>query len=199
MKNAPTFQYYHNPKSETLDVILQGGSYGIDSPFMQKVFTACKEMEHSVIGFNFQYFDRGEEHSSGPELKEELETTQQILEITEYKNYKRVRLIGKSLGGLVASYYLSSLPKEKHKQFEIIILGYLTGEVRLSNFSGMITVIQGEKDKHGDIESVQKDLRDAVSRDISYYEIPNADHSYRDPETKEPIYEDNAIEILKKL
>jgi len=42
-------------------------------------------------------------------------------------------------------------------------------------------------------------LKDALSSDINYYEIEGADHSYRVPDTKEPTYEDKAIEVLKKI
>lgn len=199
MKNFPTFHYYYNPKSTVIDVLLQGGSYDINSPFMQRIFDDCKEFGHSVVAFNFLYFDRGEEHSSGPELKEELETIQRMLDFTGYKNYKRVRVIGKSLGGLVGSYYLSSISKEEQSHFEIVILGYLTGDVRLHDFSGEITIIQGEKDKHGNIEAVKKTLEEALSKDIAYYEIPNADHSYKDPATDKPIYQNKVFKILKNL
>jgi hypothetical protein len=53
--------------------------------------------------------------------------------------------------------------------------------------------------KFGNLESVKKDLQNAVSKEITYHEIPYADHSYRDPETKESIYEDTVIEFLKDL
>jgi hypothetical protein len=37
-------------------------------------------------------------------------------------------------------------------------------------------------------------LKDAVSKDIKYLEVKGADHSYRNPETKEPVFEDDAID-----
>lgn len=53
-------------------------------------------------------------------------------------------------------------------------------------------------DKFGNIEVVKNDLKDAVSKNINYFEIKNADHSYRN-ESKEPIFEDEAIEVLSRL
>jgi hypothetical protein len=53
--------------------------------------------------------------------------------------------------------------------------------------------------KFGNLESVKKDLQNAVSKEITYHEIPHADHSYRDPQTRKPIYEDDVIEVLKDL
>ena len=46
---------------------------------------------------------------------------------------------------------------------------------------------------------VKNDLKNAKSKDIKYFEIKNADHSYRDLETKEPVYEDEAMKVLSKL
>ncbi len=195
-KRMVSFIHFHNSTSQTLDVILHGGSVGIDSPFMQKVFQVSKDKGNSVIMFNFPYFERGEDHSSGPKLKEELSTLKRMLRIAGASEFTRIRLIGKSLGGIVASFYLDSLDFEEKKRYEVIILGYVTGDVKLEGFGGKITIIQGEKDKFGDIDVVKKDLQDAVSRNIAYYQIQNADHSFRDSVTKEPIYEEEVIRIL---
>jgi predicted alpha/beta-hydrolase family hydrolase len=194
MKSLTSFNFYHNSKTDTLDVVLQGGSHGIVSSILQKVFNRSKEKGNSVIAFNFPYFERGEENSSGPELKEELEALHNILDFVKYKEYSKVRLVGKSLGGIVASYYVESLTEEDSKRFSVVILGYVTGDVKLKDFSGSITVIQGEKDKFGGIGIVKEDLKDAVSKDIKYLEVKGADHSYRNPETKEPVFEDDAID-----
>lgn len=191
-----SFIYFHNSKATTLDVILHGGSGDINSPFMQKLFEYSKNAGNSVIIFNFPFIERGDNHSSGPELKEELKTLKQILIVANAQDYSRIRLIGKSLGAIVASYYLNNLSKEKHKNFEIIVLGFVVGEVKLDGFTGKITVIQGKKDRFGDIEAVKRVMREAKSKDITYHEISGADHSFRDPETKEPLYEDEAIAVL---
>lgn len=199
MNRLTSFLHFHNSRATTLDVILPGGSGGIDSPFMKKLFECSKSKGNSVIMFNFPFLERGENHSSGPELKEELETLKRMLSIANFDKFSRVRLIGKSLGGIVASYYLSSLSGKEKRLYEVIILGYVTGEVKLKKFTGKITIIQGEKDRFGNIEVVKKDMEKAKSKNIIYHEITNADHSYRNPETKEPIYEDKAIEVLNSL
>ncbi len=193
MSFSISFNHYYNSQSSQLDVILQGGSHGIDSSILQKVFENSKQKRNSVVAFNFPYYERGDENSSGPELKEELNTLQQILDYCNYKEYKHIRLIAKSLGGIVASYYLNKLSNEEMSKFSVVILGYVTGQVELTNFTGAITVIQGEKDKFGGIESVKENLKTAISKNITYIEIPLADHSYRDPETKESKYEDLAV------
>lgn len=200
MKDLTSLQFYHNSKSDTLDVVLHGGSYDINTPFMQKVFNTCKEKGQSVIAFNFPYTERGEENSSGPELKEELETLQKFLDYCDYKKFKKIRLIGKSLGGIVASFYLDKLDDESARKFSVVILGCVVGSLdKLKNFKGQIRVIQGEKDKFGNIEMVKQDLKDAKSKNIQFFEIPNANHSFKDPKTDEPIYMDAAMKILFDL
>ncbi|MBP9759612.1 hypothetical protein KBD45_08015 [Candidatus Dojkabacteria bacterium] len=185
-------------KPNTLDVLLHGRSGGMNYSLMQKIADVCVKQGHSVANFNFPYFERGEEQSSGPELKEELETLKSVLSECKAEEYKHIRLIGKSLGAIIASYYLKALSKEEQSKYSVIVFGYVTGSIDLKNFEGKIDIIQGEKDKFGNIETVKNDLKNAVSKDISYFEIKNADHSYRDG-LKEPIFEDEAMEIFKKL
>lgn len=200
MKGFTSFQFYHNSKSDTLDVVLHGGSYDINTDFMQKVFDTCKRKGHSVIAFNFPYIERGQEQSSGPELKEELATLQKFLDYGDYKSARKIRLIAKSLGGIVASFYLDKLNYKDAQKFLVIILGYVVGSLdKLKNFEGEIAVIQGEKDKFGSIEAVKQDLKGAKAKDIKYFQVPGANHSFRDPETDKPVYVGSAMRILSNL
>jgi len=195
--NIPSLKFVKN-KSDTLDILLHGSSGGMNYSLMQKIFNECVRQGHSVANFNFPYFERGEEQSSGPDLKEELEALQSILDECKAKEYKHIRLIGKSLGAIIASYYLKSLSKEEQSKYSVIVFGYVTGSIDLKSFEGKIDIIQGEKDKFGNIETAKNDLKDAVSKNINYFEIKNADHSYRN-ELKEPIFEDEAIEVFKRI
>jgi predicted alpha/beta-hydrolase family hydrolase len=177
---------------------LHGSSGGMNYSLMQKIADVGIKQGHSVANFNFPYFERGEEQSSGPELKEELETLQSVLNECKAKEYKHIRLIGKSLGAIIASHYLKSLSKDEQSKYSIVVFGYVTGSIDLKSFEGKIDIIQGEKDKFGNTEVVKNDLKTAVSKDINYFEIKNADHSYRD-ESKEPVFEGEAIDIFKRL
>lgn len=199
MKNYTSFNFCHNSKSDKLDVILHGGSQGIDSTLIQKIFDSSKEKGNSVLAFNFPYLEIGTEKSSGPGLKEKLESLQTMLEYVNYKEYLSVRLIAKSLGGIIASFYLNQLSGEERKRFSVVILGYITGEVKLKKFKGQITIIQGEKDKFGDINVVKNDFKDTNLKEIKFLEVRGADHSYRTPETKEPVYEDEVVNLIKNL
>jgi len=197
--NLPNFKYFHNNKARTLDIILHGGSKGMDSPFIQKLITASKNKGDSVLALNFPYLDRGEENSSGPELKEELAALEEVMNFCQANMFSHIRFIAKSLGAIVASYFLKSLEEKEHHRYSIVVLGYIAGSVDLKNFNGKITIIQGEKDRFGGIGVVKKDMKSSVSKDVSYFEIKGADHSYRIPETKEPVYEDQAVKIFASL
>jgi len=197
--NFPNFEYYFKPNSDALDIVLHGGSVGIDTPFMRKIIECLKKGSNSVLAFNFLYYERGQKQSSGKDLAEELGTLNNLMEFVHAQEYKYIRFIGKSLGGIVASYFLDKLPDNEHSKYSVIILGYVVGSLKLQKFSGSICVIQGEKDKFGGIEKVKMDLKNANSKDIKYFEIKGADHSYRDPETKSPVFEDEAIKILEAL
>ncbi len=116
-----------------------------------------------------------------------------LLDYINGTNFKKVNLIGKSLGATVSSYFLNDLPPEEQKRYSITVLGYTLNDIDLKNFIGKITIIQGDLDRYGDISKVKDDMKQAISQDIAYIPIPNADHSYRNPETKEPLYEDETI------
>ncbi|NMD01450.1 MAG: hypothetical protein GYA62_17245, partial [Bacteroidales bacterium] len=163
-------------KSNPLDVLLHGSGGGMEHSNMKMAFDACVEKGHSVVTFNFPFFERGEEHSSGVELKEEIETLKEVLNKCKAIEYKHIRLIGKSLGAIIAAKYLSTLSPDVQMRYSVIIFGYDTGMIDISTFPGRIFVIQGEKDKYGNIEIVKNDLKNAVSKNIEYFEIPKADH-----------------------
>lgn len=199
MNKSTSYQYFHNSKASTLDVIMHGGSKGIESSFIKKLFEGSIEKGNSVISFNFPYLERGEENSSGPKLEEEVSTLRFMLSKANSKEYSLIRLVGKSLGGIVASYYLSNLSKKEKKLYEVIILGYVTGDVKLGEFDGKITIIQGEQDRFGNVKTVKKDLKKGISNKLFFYEIKGADHSYREPDTKEPIYEELVVDLVKTI
>lgn len=193
LRNLPNFEYAFNRNSSILDVVLHGSNGGIENDFIQKIFNNSKLTKHSVIAFNFPYLDRKDEHSSGSELTEEKETLTELLNYINSNRFTRINLIGKSLGAIIASYFLRDLTTNEQDKFTITVLGYVLKEIDLKNFQGKITIIQGALDKYGDINVVKDDMKDAISNDITYISIPNADHSYKEPKSKLPTYQDVAI------
>lgn len=197
--NTPSsLKFVEKTESDILDILLHGGAGGMNQSLMPKIFEACVGLGHSVANFNFPFFERGDEHSSGPELEEEITTVKNVLEHCKFDRYKHVRLIGKSLGGIIIGKFLSKIDVSEQSKYSVVIFGYVTGDIDLRSFNSKISIIQGEKDKYGNTAVVKNDMSDAVSSDISYYEIANGDHSYRNEE-KEPVYEDDAINLFIKL
>jgi len=194
----PKAIFIESKRSDTLDIVLPGGSYGIETPFLKKMIKACKESGHSVLAFNFPYYERGDDHSSGPELKEELETIDSMMKKYHAEKYKQIRFVTKSLGGIVASYFLRKIPKSQHDRYSIIVLGYVLGSVDLKNFSGKIKIIQGGKDKFGNIGKVKKDFKNSPSKDISYVEIKGADHSFKNPDTGKSVFVNRATKFIHR-
>ena len=74
-------------------------------------------------------------------------------------------------------------------------MGYIYGHVEISNYTGKISVIQGENDKYGSEQDILNDFDNCISEDKSLVIVPKADHSYRD-ERKEPIYQSEVLELL---
>jgi predicted alpha/beta-hydrolase family hydrolase len=188
-----TYKFYHKQASNRVLVVLHGsGTEGVESSFIAKVIEALTKTGNSVFGFNFPYCERGDESSSGPELTEEVEALKRVINQLHGNGYK-VTIVAKSLGGIVASFYLEQNPSD---EIELIVLGYVVGDVKTQAVhNNLKAVIQGENDRFGGIDAVKNELGDIPAKIIA---IPSADHSYRNDQ-KEPIYQDNAIQELLKL
>ena len=194
MDTLPSLKYFHKNKSDTLNVLLHGGGFDIESDFMKKLFDLSKEKGRSVLSFNFPYIDRGEDSASNG-LIEESRALEAVLDLVRYELYTKIHLIGKSLGAIVAGRFLkySSLDPEK---YSITVLGYVLDDIDIKDFEGKITIIQGSEDRFGNILKVKEDMEDAKSLLIKYYEIEGADHSFRDPKG-EYKYVDKAFEKIE--
>lgn len=191
--NNVTYKFYHKQSSDRVFVVLHGsGTEGVESPFISKVIEALTKTGQNVFGFNFPYCERGDNSSSGPELTEEVGALKQVVEQLQASGYK-VTLVAKSLGGIVASFYLEQYPSDT---IELIVLGYVIGDVKTQAVrSNLKAVIQGENDRFGGVELVKAELGDVRTNVI---EIQSADHSYRNDQ-KEPVFQDDAIQELLKL
>ncbi len=189
-------EFSEDENKDILDVILHGSSPGIEGGFFKKLFEAAKAAGHSALMFNFPFIERGEDHSSGPELLEEIATLQKVLVDYKADSYRHIRLIGKSLGGIIAGAYLKKLDKSQLDKYSLVVLGYVTGSIDIKTFPGKIVIIQGSEDRFGNIDTVKKDMADAVSYDVTFYSVDGADHSYREPASKNPIFEDQAVKLV---
>lgn len=191
----PKHEYYKGKDVDCLNVVLHGSSSGMESDFNKAIFDKAKTKGDSVVVFNFPYIDRGEEKLMNSGRDEEVSAIADIVERFGGK-YKKIRLIGKSLGAVIGFDYLRRLSEKEKKRYEVVVLGYDLGWIDISGFSGKVTVIQGGRDPYGDIEDIFNDLNDKQM--VELWEVGGADHSFRVPETKEPRYVEDVLKLLFK-
>jgi len=188
-----SYKYYHKRNAKTVYLVLHGGGpEGIETPFISNVINSLTGRGGSVFGFNFPYCERGEENSSGEELAEETAALDKVVQFLRNEGYEKIVIVAKSLGGITASYWLEQHADE---DVELVVLGYVIGSVKTEAFQGKLRlVIQGENDRFGNAEAVKEELT-KYNVEAEVLEVPKADHSYRN-EQKEPVYQDQAIELL---
>lgn len=188
--------HYRNGATKQLNVLLPGSSMGFQTGLISKIFNRFVQEGLSTVSFNYPFLDRGEENSSGPELKEEIKMLKEVMQDIGIDSYERVNFIGKSLGGIVAAHFLARQGNQRWlKNFSLSILGYVKGSINLEGISCPTIIIQGQNDRYGDIEQVKNDFQAKDHTHIQFVEIASADHSYRDQE-KRPVFEEEAIEAL---
>ncbi len=195
----PELKCAFTPGSKTLDILLHGLKVGMDSSLISKVFDRSIAEGNSIVAFNFPYFSRNEKNTSGADLHEELEAVRQVLKFSRSSEFSEIRLIGKSLGGIVAGEFLKTLSESEQKRFKVVVLGYDTGDIDLSTFTGEITVVQGSEDDHGTYAQVMTDLSTSKASKVNYVNIQGGDHSYRDTADKTLSHEDEAVEAVFNL
>ena len=188
MKNL-TYKYYNKQASRTVCLILHGAAAGIESSFISQLYTSLSNGSQSVFTFNFPYLERGKT-SPSPNLREEIEALAFVIDSLKEKGYEVVILIAKSLGAVIASYYLKENPTA---DVRVAVLGYVVGEVQTAALIPKLKlVVQGQRDRFGNALDVRNEL---TSDSIKVIEIPAADHSYRNI-AREPEYQMRAIELL---
>lgn len=95
---------------------------GVETDFISSIFDAIAATKNSVLCFNFPYCERGEESSGGPKLKEEVDALKQVVDFAHLEGFYEIRIVAKSLGSIITSYYLEQYPDS---QIELSILGYI--------------------------------------------------------------------------
>lgn len=191
-------EFYYNSRSEELEVVLPGSSRGTGSELIGEIFQKIKDEDISVVMMDYPFHNRLEKKGFGEKVTEEVEALTGLLEYCRAREYKKVRLIGKSLGGVVAGRFLAGLSRKDQEKFELIVLGYDLGWIDIRDFAGKIMIVQGSEDPFGGIELVKKDMGGAASVDVTYKEIQGADHGFREPKTGKPKYFAKVFDVLIK-
>lgn len=192
----PNCEYFYKNTSEELDVILCGSTNGMESDLISGLYNKAKKMNRSVVRFNYPFHDRLDKRGLGDDLKEELDVLESLLDYCMADKYEKIRLIGKSIGGVIAGKFLEKISKEDQRKFELVVLGYDLGWIKIHDFVGKIVIIQGEKDPFGGVELVKQNMEGASSTDIKYYEIAGADHGYKEPETGHPKFVSEVVDLV---
>ena len=187
-----TYKYYRKRGAKIVYMILHGGGpVGVETDFISSIFDAIAATKNSVLCFNFPYCEREEEASSGPELKEEMDALKRAIDFAYLEGFSKIIIVAKSLGGIIASYYLEQYPDG---QIELLILGYIPSETKQRAISNNLKlVIQGTNDRFASPIEVKKNVGSLVE----VIEIIDADHSYRNSK-KELVYQETAIKELMK-
>lgn len=196
LSQLPTFTYHNKFNSKKLFIIVHGGGAGIGDPFLGKIYNRIISANQSYVAIQMSFIDRGESSSSGVETLREIEEVQTVLDQINPSNIENICFIGKSLGGLVLQRFITQSTIFNDPKTHLTILGYLVGDVDVSQFKGKLHVIQGENDLYGTPEAVRKDLDNSQSAYVKLDIIANGDHSYRN-DKKEPIYQDEAVSLIQ--
>lgn len=154
-----TYKYYHKQECKSVYIVLHGGGKeGIETNFISNIFNALiVDTQCSVFAFNFPYCSRGEEVSSGPELKEEINTLKKVLDFLKKEGYTKINIVAKSLGGIVASHWIE---QTSPKDIKLYILGYVLGSIKTNVLQDILYgVIQGEYDRFGNAMAVVEELK----------------------------------------
>ena len=181
-----------NLSSSDVYIISHGSNKGKDSSLIRGVADAIAQSGWSAITYNFRYFDTHEPPSQ--DLSAELNDLREVYgRVRAQYAGKRIHLIGKSIGGVVTSWFA----KEQLEAISTVsILGLLPHDVDFGDYQNPVLVVQGEVDPLGD----EDDVYEAMERFKCPYElnvIARADHSYRGTgyDTDEN-YESDAIALL---
>ncbi len=193
--NNYTIKIKADSSNDELFVINHGASEGINSEFMNKIQVKLEKANKNYIFIQMPYKNRGDERSSGPETMEEINTVKEIFNDLELFNYSKISFIGKSLGGLILTRFISQNVEKFLGKLTFTQLGFLVGEIVVPENIDSFHIIQGENDKYGSLSDVKSIIEDHKALPIKLTIIDKADHSYRDSD-KNPTFHDAAIEAI---
>jgi len=176
-------------ESDVLYLILPGvslgGSVGISKDITDKLEKAGKTWLSITYPFQDQDLNELKSQTLEAEMQEVIAGCKLI---SQGRRYKKIVIIAKSFGALVASKLIETFRKDYADTIDLYVLGYIFGDMNLENdFIGKLLVYQGEHDRYGNAEQVRQALPYA-----DVIEIPGADHSFRN-EKKELVYEGQVL------
>jgi len=178
-----TTQYYNPQESDQVFLLLHGENNGFESPLMSQIFDALRA-KGSVYAYNFPYIAKGGIPSEG--LVDEVASFDQAIKfLVEEGKYQKIVVVGKSLGAIVASFWLTEHKPEV--TMELVVMGYVRKSVKTAALKDTLKlVVQGAEDRFGNGGAIEQELANyGVEADV--IEILGADHSYRPGHEAEAI------------
>jgi predicted alpha/beta-hydrolase family hydrolase len=183
--------YHHAQNSHDGLLILHGGSAGVESSFVQKVFEEGSKTNQNILAYDFPYKVAGaKEPSEG--FEDEVPTIVAAIDRLRNDGVTNLHIVAKSVGSAILSSALNRYPDLQISR--VTIMGLPIGLTKLEPFATKkLHVVHGEFDRFGNIDAVRAELAKAeVSAEVD--EIKGATHSFRDQATDtQPIYEAEAI------
>jgi len=183
-------------------LLLHGIRGGLHEAYTLALFNKLQSRGDTVLAINFPYLSRGEDRNGITTINEEVSALQTAYDFLKSASKSPIHIIGKSFGGIVASYWL--LKHRDDKDVDLSIMGYVPGEgnVLPDALRGHLrVVVQGDHDRYASPDQIRTELA-AHQVEAVVIEIPNADHSYRNitsDNQSEYAFQNQAIDELLKI
>lgn len=196
------YVYFNSVSKSEAYLLLHGIRGGINETWADALFRKLRDRDNTVLAFNFPYLTRGQDRNGMSTLEEELDSLQSAYDFLNEERKSPIHIIGKSFGGIVASHWLSR--NSDIRETDISIMGYVPGEDNIlpNALRGKLrVVIQGEHDRYASPSQVKSELA-AHQVKAKVFDIPDADHSYRNiKSSNQSQYEflEKALNELLKL
>lgn len=181
------------PNTDVLYVILPGVSQGSAIGVLKTIADKLELASKTWLSVSFPFQDKGLNKPESVELEAEIEEVLKgLAKISNEQKFKRIIIIGKSFGALIAVKLFPYLCKTFECPIELHVLGYIFDDAMSINEHDYekLFIYQGEHDRFGSPADVREKLPFA-----KIFPIVNADHSYRN-EMKEPVYEEVVCQLL---
>lgn len=181
------------PNRDTLYIMLPGVSQAPNTGVLKSIENRLATSQKNYLVVTFPFQDKGFDGPESPTHEVELnEVIRGLEKVSEGEKFKRIVLVGKSFGALIAIKLIATLQDLFNCPIELHILGFIFDDgTQLDKKSvSNVFVYQGELDRFGSPVDVEQKMPFA-----KVFTIVGADHSYRN-ENKEPVYESDVEKLF---
>jgi surfactin synthase thioesterase subunit len=116
--------------SDTLYLVLPGISQGATSGIVKDITDKLEKAGKTWLSITYPFQDQDLNESENQTLEAEMqEVMEGIKLISQGKRYKKMVIIAKSFGALVASKLIETFRKDYANEIDLYILGYIFGDM----------------------------------------------------------------------